>query len=63
MLATQTLDGDLRVWSVAKPPSNDSPRVIRALKRSEPYSAGPKWIAWSKNGKIIQYSDRFVDLQ
>lgn len=63
MLATQTLDGDLRVWSVAKLPSNDSPRVIRALKRTEPYSTGPKWIAWSKNGRIVQYSDRSVDLK
>ncbi|EED13085.1 WD domain, G-beta repeat protein [Talaromyces stipitatus ATCC 10500] len=58
MLATQTLDGDLRVWSVAKAPLNESPRVIRALKRTEPYSTGPKWIAWSKNGRIVQYSDR-----
>ncbi|OKL57840.1 hypothetical protein UA08_07189 [Talaromyces atroroseus] len=58
MLATQTMDGDLRVWSVAKAPSNESPRVIRALKRTEPYSTGPKWISWSKNGRIVQYSDR-----
>ncbi|GAM34837.1 hypothetical protein TCE0_015r02683 [Talaromyces pinophilus] len=58
MLATQTLDGDLRVWSVAKAPMNESPRVIRALKRTEPYSTGPKWISWSKNGRIVQYSDR-----
>ncbi|KAH8696420.1 WD domain, G-beta repeat protein [Talaromyces proteolyticus] len=58
MLATQTLDGDLRVWSVAKAPSTESPRVIRPIKRTEPYSSGPKWIAWSKNGKIVQYSDR-----
>lgn len=58
MLATQTMDGDLRVWSVAKAPSNESPRVIRALKRTEPYSTGPKWISWSKNGRVVQYSDR-----
>lgn len=61
MLATQTLDGDLRVWSVAKAPLNESPRVIRALKRTEPYSTGPKYIAWSKNGRIVQYSDRSVE--
>ncbi|KAF5015711.1 hypothetical protein F66182_12859, partial [Fusarium sp. NRRL 66182] len=58
MLATQTLDGDLRVWSVAKAPMTETPRVIRALKRTEPYSTGPKWISWSKNGRIVQYSDR-----
>lgn len=57
MLATLTADGDLRVWSVAKPPTGESPRVIRVLKRSEPLSVGPKWIAWSKNGRIVQYAD------
>jgi hypothetical protein len=61
MLATQTLDGDLRVWSVAKPAGPESPRVIRALKRAEPFTSGPKWIAWSKNGRIVQYADRSVD--
>ncbi|KAL1971308.1 hypothetical protein VTN77DRAFT_260 [Rasamsonia byssochlamydoides] len=58
MLATQTSDGDLRVWSVAKPPGTESPRVIRVLKRSEPYANGPKFMAWSKGGRIVQYSDR-----
>lgn len=62
MLATQTAEGDLRVWSIAKPPGNDSPRVIRVLKRTESsYSTGPKWMAWSKNGKIVEYSDRYGD--
>ncbi|KAN0084926.1 hypothetical protein V8E54_001393 [Elaphomyces granulatus] len=56
MLATLTADGDLRVWSVSKPPTGESPRVIRVLKRPE-LSAGPKWIAWSKNGRIVQYAD------
>ena len=55
MLATQASDGDLRIWSVAKPPSKEAPRVIRVLKRSDSTSADPKWMAWSKNGKIVQY--------
>lgn len=60
MLATQADDGDLRIWSVSKPPGSDAPRVIRALRRSEIYSLGPKWIAWSKNGRVVQYMDRCV---
>ncbi|CAL5870872.1 uncharacterized protein PFLUO_LOCUS5113 [Penicillium psychrofluorescens] len=55
MLATQSSNGDLRVWSVAKPPGKEAPRVIRVLKRSDSSSADPKWMAWSKNGRIIQY--------
>ncbi|KAL4977205.1 hypothetical protein BDW66DRAFT_150304 [Aspergillus desertorum] len=58
MLATMSANGDLRVWSVAKPPGKDVPRVIRVLKRSDTSShSEPKWMAWSKNGKIIQYLD------
>ncbi|KAJ5654197.1 hypothetical protein N7490_001200 [Penicillium lividum] len=55
MLATQASNGDLRVWSVSKPPAKESPRVIRVLKRSDSTSADPKWMGWSKNGKIVQY--------
>ncbi|KAJ5159832.1 uncharacterized protein N7482_006836 [Penicillium canariense] len=55
MLATQASDGDLRVWSVAKPPGKEPPRVIRVLKRSDSSSADPKWMSWSKNGRIVQY--------
>lgn len=58
MLATQTSDGDLRVWSVAKPVTNEAPRVIRALRRSDNYSQGRNWISWSKNGRVVQYSER-----
>ena len=58
MLATQTSDGDLRVWSVAKPATSEAPRVIRALRRSDNYSQGRNWISWSKNGRIVQYSER-----
>lgn len=60
MLATQSSNGDLRVWSVAKPPGKESPRVIRVLKRSESTSADPKWMAWSKNGKVVQYLEGLV---
>ncbi|KAJ9648022.1 hypothetical protein H2199_001799 [Coniosporium tulheliwenetii] len=57
MLATQTADGDLRVWSVAKAPQTDPPSVIRILNRSESVTPGLCWFAWSKNGRIVQYSE------
>ncbi|KAI0479169.1 hypothetical protein GGR56DRAFT_365298 [Xylariaceae sp. FL0804] len=58
MLAVQTHDGDLRVWSVAKSFNSDDPaKVVRILKRTENYGNGPNWMGWSKNGRIIQYSD------
>ncbi|KAI4179008.1 MAG: hypothetical protein LQ346_007297 [Caloplaca aetnensis] len=57
MLAIQTADGDLRVWSVAKPPTAESPKIIRVLRRTETSESGLNWIAWSKNGRIIQYAE------
>ncbi|KAI0385642.1 hypothetical protein F5Y04DRAFT_189471 [Hypomontagnella monticulosa] len=58
MLAVQTNDGDLRVWSVAKSFNSDDPaKVVRILKRTENYANGPNWMGWSKNGRIIQYSE------
>ena len=60
MLATQTSDGDLRVWSVAKPPTSEAPRVIRVLKRADTFASGLNWMAWSKNGRIVQYSEKYV---
>ncbi|KAI0113541.1 hypothetical protein GGR51DRAFT_546814 [Nemania sp. FL0031] len=58
MLAVQTDDGDLRVWSVAKSfNSNDPAKVVRILKRNDNYQNGPNWMGWSKNGRIIQFSD------
>ncbi|KAL1644665.1 hypothetical protein SLS58_004126 [Diplodia intermedia] len=57
MLATQTCDGDLRVWSVPKAPSSDPPCVIRILNRSENRETGPCWFGWSKNGRIVQFSE------
>lgn len=63
MLAAQTHDGDLRVWSVSKSYSSDDPaKVVRILKRTDNYQAGPNWMGWSKNGRIIQYSDSYVIL-
>ena len=63
MLASQTEDGDLRVWSIAKPPYNDLPKVVRVLKRSDNYEPGPNWLAWSKNGRIVQYSEGYAPCQ
>ena len=57
MLAIQTSDGDLRVWSVPKPPTSGQPRVIRVLKREDEFVQGRNWITWSRNGRIIQYSE------
>ena len=57
MLATQTLDGDLRVWSVAKPAMSESPKTIRILKRGDNVEPGLHWLAWSKNGRVLQFSN------
>ncbi|KAI9837673.1 MAG: hypothetical protein M1837_002715 [Sclerophora amabilis] len=57
MLATQTEDGDLRVWSISKYPNGELPKVVRVLRRSENYKPGPNWLGWSKNGRVIQYTD------
>lgn len=60
MLASQAMNGDLRVWSVSKPPEKDTPRTIRVLKRPDTAVSGPQWMAWSKNGKIVQYMSGYV---
>ncbi|KAF2761697.1 hypothetical protein EJ05DRAFT_482545 [Pseudovirgaria hyperparasitica] len=58
MLATQTQDGDLRVWSVPKAPhAGDPPCVIRVLCKTEVRESGPVWFNWSKTGRIVQYSE------
>lgn len=58
MLAAQTADGDLRVWSIPKQPhTGDVPCVIRVLNQKETREPGPCWFAWSKNGRIVQYSE------
>ena len=61
MLAAQTSDGDLRVWSIPKVAhSGDTPCVIRVLNKSDQREPGPCWFAWSKNGRIIQYTEGYV---
>jgi hypothetical protein len=61
MLAAQTSDGDLRVWSVPKVAhGGDTPCVIRILNKSDQREPGPCWFAWSKNGRIIQYTEGYV---
>lgn len=60
MLATQNVDGDLRVWSVSKPPNNETPKTLRVLKRRDNVEPGLHWCSWSKNGRILQYSDGYV---
>ncbi|KAL6704791.1 hypothetical protein ACN47E_007595 [Coniothyrium glycines] len=58
MLAAQTSDGDLRVWSVPKAAhGGDAPCVIRVLNQKEQREPGPCWFAWSKNGRIVQYTE------
>ncbi|KAL8947200.1 MAG: hypothetical protein Q9222_006493 [Ikaeria aurantiellina] len=57
MLATQTADGDLRIWSIAKPPTAEIPRVIRMMRRTDGSDPGPNWMAWSKNGRVLQYAE------
>ncbi|KAI4219705.1 MAG: hypothetical protein L6R36_008137 [Xanthoria steineri] len=57
MLAIQTLDGHLRIWSIAKPPAAKAPEVIRILKRTDSVNQGPNWMAWSKNGRVLQYAE------
>ncbi|KAH0548067.1 hypothetical protein GP486_008192, partial [Trichoglossum hirsutum] len=59
MLATQTLDGDLRVWSIAKSTAaEDTARIVRVLNKSDGiFEPGPNWLAWSKNGRILQFSE------
>ncbi|KAF1930930.1 uncharacterized protein M421DRAFT_99495 [Didymella exigua CBS 183.55] len=58
MLAAQASDGDLRVWSVPKSShGGDAPCVIRVLNKSDQREPGPCWFSWSKNGRIVQYTE------
>lgn len=59
MLATQTVDGDLFLWSVSKT-LGEAPRVIRSLKKTEAQSGQSRWLGWSKSGRIIQYCEGLV---
>lgn len=62
MLAVQYSNGDLRVWSMGKVYSPDNPiKTVRVLdKKGTDEYANSHWMAWSKNGTIIQYSDSYV---
>lgn len=61
MLAAQSRDGDLRVWSVPKTHAQgDNATVIRVLNKLDSHQPGPCWFNWSKNGRIVQYCDGFV---
>ena len=61
MLATQSDDGDLKVWSIAKPIDSGEPaRIVRMLKKPENFGRSRNWMSWSRNGRIVQYSDRCV---
>uniref|UniRef100_A0A8H7N8F4 Fungal N-terminal domain-containing protein n=1 Tax=Bionectria ochroleuca TaxID=29856 RepID=A0A8H7N8F4_BIOOC len=59
MLAVQYSNGDLRVWSMGKVYSPENPiKTVRVLdKKGTDEHANPHWMAWSKNGTIVQYSD------
>ncbi|KAI1007139.1 hypothetical protein K3495_g1085 [Podosphaera aphanis] len=59
LLATQTLDGDVRVWSIAKYPTSAA-RVIRILQYSENFRNGPNWLGWSKNGRVVQFTENKI---
>lgn len=57
MLATQTADGMLRVWSVSKAPHTEPPRTIRVLDSTENGITSRNWFAWSKNGRLVNFAD------
>ncbi|OAQ96414.1 hypothetical protein LLEC1_00889 [Akanthomyces lecanii] len=58
MLAVQKHDGDLRVWSVTKAYNIEDPaKVVRILRKAEALENGSNWMGWSKNGRVIQFSD------
>ncbi|EJP61793.1 IDC1 protein [Beauveria bassiana ARSEF 2860] len=58
MLAVQKHDGDLRVWSVTKAYNLEDPaKVVRILRKAEAIEKGSNWMGWSKNGRVIQFSD------
>ncbi|RKF59609.1 putative wd g-beta repeat protein [Golovinomyces cichoracearum] len=59
MLAAQSLNSDLRVWSIYKPNHirNKMAKVARVLKGSGNSKDVPSWLGWSKNGRIIQFSN------
>lgn len=57
MLASQTADGDLLVWSVPKFPGGESPQIIRELGNFQGRGPSQCWFGWSKTGRIIQFQE------
>lgn len=59
MLAVQTHDSDLRVWSISrKHQPGEGAKVVRILRRSESMHSGPNWMAWAKAGRVLQHFAR-----
>jgi WD40 repeat protein len=59
MLASQTMDGDLRVWSIPKGSNTEPPSVIRNFQQGGmERTVGGCWFGWSKMGRIVQHIDR-----
>ncbi|OQV09036.1 hypothetical protein CLAIMM_13218 [Cladophialophora immunda] len=57
ILAGQTANGDLRVWAIPKLVITDTPRVIRLVRGSTSNTPSRHWISWSRNGRIVQFSE------
>jgi hypothetical protein len=57
MLASQTADGDLLVWSVPKVQSGDQPSIIRELGTFQGRGPCQCWFGWSKTGRIVQFQE------
>ncbi|KAF9786523.1 hypothetical protein IL306_002721 [Fusarium sp. DS 682] len=57
MLAVQTHNGYVRVWSVPKVYRKNDPAKVRStLKRADNHCVGRQWMGWSKDGHIMQFS-------
>ncbi|GAM85009.1 hypothetical protein ANO11243_030120 [Dothideomycetidae sp. 11243] len=62
MLAIQTADGDMRVWSVPKIANGDPCTAVRMLSQSDGITTAPNWFSWSRNGRIVQFIDKEIRL-
>lgn len=57
MLASQTADGDLLVWSVPKAQGGEQPSIIRELGNFQGRGPSQCWFGWSKTGRIVQHQE------
>lgn len=58
MLASQTADGDLLVWSIPKTPnSGEAPSIIREMGNFQGRGPSQCWFGWSKTGRIVQFQE------